>query len=64
MKSVAGYVDQQKLKYRQVKITKHASIGTNYAIVIKQFKVISEYYFKQNKKTLTNIKVLFSTYVI
>ena len=34
-----GCVYQQKSNYRQVKITKHASTGTNYAILTKRVKV-------------------------
>ena len=40
--NVAGCVYQQRSRYRQVKITKHASIGTNYAILTKRVKVQHE----------------------
>ena len=40
--SVAGCVYQQWSKYRHAKIVKHASTGTNYAILTKQVKVQNE----------------------
>ena len=36
--SVAGWVYQQRSKYRQVKIMKHARTDTNYDILTKQVK--------------------------
>ena len=38
--SVAGCIYQQRSKYRQVKTPKHASAGTNYAILTERVKVI------------------------
>ena len=43
-------VYQQRLKYRQVKIMKHVSKGTNYAILTKQVKVQHE------KQPVSNLK--------
>ena len=48
--SVAGWVYQQRSKYRQVKITKHASKGTNYVILTKRVKEQHE------KKPVSNLK--------
>ena len=48
--TVAGCFYQQRSKYRQVKITKHASTGTNYAILTKHVKVQYE------KKPVSNLK--------
>ena len=46
---VASCLYQQKSKYRQVKITKHASTGTNYAILTK---------VQHEKKPVTNLKIM------
>ena len=43
-------VYQQRSKYRHIKITKHASTGTNYAILTKRVKVQHE------QKPLSNLK--------
>ena len=51
-RSVSGCIYQKRLKYRQVKITKHPSTGTNYAISTKQVKVQHE------KKPVSNLKVI------
>ena len=46
----AGCVYQLKSKYRQGKIMKHASTGTNYEILTKRVKV------KHKKKFVSNLK--------
>ena len=48
--SVASCVYQQRSKFRQVKIAKHASKGTNYTILTKWLKVQHE------KKPVSNLK--------
>ena len=48
--SVADCIYQQRSKYRQVKIIKHASTGTNYTILIKWVKVQHE------EKPVSNLK--------
>ena len=52
--SVAGCVYQQRSKYWQVKIKKHASTGTNYVILTKRVKEQHE------KKTVSNLKSMHS----
>ena len=43
-------VDCQRLNYRQLKITKHVSTGTNYTMLTKRVKVQDE------KKPVSNLK--------
>ena len=50
--SVFGCFYRQRSKYRQVKITKHASTGTNYAILTKRVKTQYE------KKPASNLKTM------
>ena len=50
LEKFASCVYQQRSKYRQVKITKLASTGTNYAILTKQVKLQHE------KKPASNLK--------
>ena len=42
-------------KYRQVKITKHASTGTNYTILTKQVKVQHEMKPASNLKSMQSV---------
>ena len=48
--SVAGWVYQQRSKYRQVKIMEHTRTYANYAILIKKVKLQHE------KKPVLNLK--------
>ena len=47
---VFSCVDRQRSNYRQVKIIKHVSTGTNYTILTKRVKVQHE------KKPVSNLK--------
>ena len=48
--SVAGWVYQQKLKYREVKILKHSRADVNYLMLTKQVKL------KRKNKPALNLK--------
>ena len=52
--SVASWVYQQKSKYRQVKIKKHARTGTNHIKLTKRIKLQLEKKLGSNLKSMQN----------